>query len=318
MNTPGIIQREHRASIMELKHLVSFLAVAERLSFIRAAEALNISQPALSAQIRTLEEEVGVPLLVRNRRSVRLTAAGQFFVPEARKVLAQADKAATVARRAALGEVGHLRVAFVSSAALTIVPVAVLEFRTQYAHVQLDLINLRTTTQLKVLRNRSMDVGFVRLPLTDSDLEIAAIHREPLVLVLPKNHRLANSKRVPIRELRDEPFVAYGRRWAPGFYDRITNICREEGFIPNVVQEAGEMHTVIAMVGAGVGIAILPLAPVKAQSSNIVIKQLPASVGPSEIGLVVRKGERSPVVSAFVALCSRICSEMNRKSSNLD
>jgi DNA-binding transcriptional LysR family regulator len=292
---------------VELKHLTSFVAVAERLSFVRAAGQLHISQPALTGQIQKLEEELGVQLFTRNRRMVKLTEAGEVFVEEARACLARARQAADRAQKAARGEVGRLRIGFVSSAALEIVPGIVVEFRRQRPGVTLELINLRTVSQVKGLLGKTVDIGFLRLPLSNDQLSITVIHREEFAVILPKGHRFAKLKTLHIAQLRDEPFIAYGRRWAPGFFDSIVQLCTREGFSPNIIQETGEMYTAIALVAAGAGIAILPQSVALAQSRNVVIKLLPKSTGYSEIALATRAGNNSSLVRSFVSVARSVC-----------
>jgi DNA-binding transcriptional LysR family regulator len=293
---------------MELKNLKSFVAVAEQLSFIRAARLLHLSQSALTEQIQKLEEELGVPLLLRDRRSVKLTAAGIVFLAEARATLARAEQAVERVQKAARGEVGRLRIGFVSSAALEIVPGIVVAFRSQFPAVSLDLTNLRTRSQVKALLSESIDVGFVRLPLSHDQLTIRVIHREPLVVVLPHGHPLANEAQIRLVQLQNEQFVAYARRWAPGFYDAVIQMCTREGFSPEIVQETGEMYTAIALVGAGVGIAILPRSVVLAQSRNVLMKPLPSSLGLSEIAIAVRRFNNSPLIGSFIRAAEKFCS----------
>jgi DNA-binding transcriptional LysR family regulator len=290
---------------MELKHLTSFIAVAEQLSFVRAAERLYLSQPALTGQIQRLEEELGVQLLVRNRRTVKLTDAGKVFLAEARATLSRARLAADRAQKAARGEIGRLRIGFVSSAVLETVPSIVVAFRKQYPEVTLDLMNLRTVSQVKKLIDKTLDIGFLRLPLSNDHLQTTIIHREPFLLVLPKGHPRARDKQVHIANLRNESFVAYGRRWAPGFFDSVVQMCVKEGFSPNIVQETGEMYTAIALIAAGAGIAILPKSVVLAQSKNIVMKPLAGSVPTSEIAIATRVGNNSLIVRSFIELAAQ-------------
>jgi DNA-binding transcriptional LysR family regulator len=289
---------------MELKHLTSFIAVAEQLSFVRAADRLYLSQPALTGQIQRLEEELGVQLLVRNRRTVKLTDAGSVFLAEARATLSRARLAAERAQKAARGEIGRLRIGFVSSAVLETVPNIVVAFRKQYPEVTLDLMNLRTVSQVKKLIDKTLDIGFLRLPLSNEHLQTTIIHREPFLLVLPKGHPRARDKQVHIANLRNESFVAYGRRWAPGFFDSVVQMCVKEGFSPNIVQETGEMYTAIALIAAGAGIAILPKSVVLAQSKNIVMKPLAGSVPTSEIAIATRVGNNSLIVRSFIELAA--------------
>jgi DNA-binding transcriptional LysR family regulator len=289
---------------LELKHLTSFVAVADRLSFVRAAGDLHLSQPALTAQIKHLEEELGVQLFVRNRRTVRLTEAGTLFLIEARATLSRAALAVERVQKAARGEIGRLTIGFVSSAALAVVPNIVIAFRKKNTGVTLDLINLRTASQVKGLLDTSIDIGFLRLPLSHEDLKITVIHRERFVVVLPRGHRLARERRMRIAQLRDEPFVAYGRQWAPGFFDSVVQLCTREGFSPNIIQETGEMYTAIALVAAGAGIAILPRSVVLAQSAKVIMKPLPLSSGVSEIAIATRANDQSPLVRSFLMLAA--------------
>jgi DNA-binding transcriptional LysR family regulator len=295
---------------MELKYLKSFVAVAEQLSFVRAARLLHLSQSALTEQIQKLEEELGVPLFVRDRRSVKLTPLGIVFLAEARATLARARQAVERVQKAARGETGRLRIGFVSSAALEIVPGIVVAFRSQFPAVSLELTNLRTSSQVKGLINESIDVGFVRLPLSHDQLSVRVIHREPFVVVLPLTHSLASEMHLRLVQLQNEPFVAYGRRWAPGFYDAVIQMCTREGFSPEIVQETGEMYTAIALVAAGVGVAILPQSVVLAQSRNVLIKPLPSSAGLSEIAIAVRRLDTSSLVESFVQVAQKYCRQL--------
>lgn len=299
---PHLLHAGRDPSRMELKQIASFVAVAERLSFVRAAEALNLSQPALSAQIHQLEQHIGVRLLERNRRVVRLTDAGAVFLLEARDLLARAKAAGDRARKAAHGEIGRLRIAFVFSAALEVVPQIVADFRGKHPGVRLDLVNLRTVNQVQGLLDESLDIGFLRLPTSHPQLKITIIHREPFAAILPPGHPLAAQPHFSLEMLRDEPFVSYGREWAPGFFDGTMRMCAEAGFSPHVVQETSEMYTAIALTAVGVGVAIVPRSVLSAHSHNVEVRPLPESLGVSEIGVATRASEPSSLVHSFVEL----------------
>lgn len=290
---------------MELRHLRSFVAVAERLSFIQAARQLHISQPALSAQIQHLEDDLKVQLLQRDRRSVRLTPAGEAFLAEALATLKQAEAAVESARRAASGETGILRIGFVASAALELIPSVVLEYRKKFPGVKLELENLRTTTQLSLLRERVIDIGYVRLPVSGHSLVVTRVHREPFALILPATHRFARSKSFDLRMLEEEPFIAYARQWAPGFYDRWISIFTDAGFSPSIVQETGDMYTAVFLVAAGAGISVIPRGLVARRPRGVVVRPLPEAIQ-SEIGIAVRAGDSSPLVRGFLALSKAI------------
>jgi len=287
---------------MEFRQIKSFLALAESLSFTKASQQIYLTQPALSTQIRNLERELGVILFDRTRHKVEITEAGRVFQAEARELTELAARALRRTRQASRGEVGLLRIGYVSSAALEIVPPLIRDFRGAFPEVQIELQNMRTTEQAEALREKRIDVGFLRLPHPDPDLRVAAIHRESFVAVFAKSHRLAGARRFSLAALAREEFVAYGRRYAPGFYDQILKACHDAGFSPKVIQETGEMHTTIALIGAGLGVGILPLAPVAAQPRDITYRKLPASFPKSEIGIVTRRDETSRVVANLLKI----------------
>lgn len=244
--------------MLELRHLRYFLAVAETLHFGRAAERLGLSQPPLSVQIRQLEELVGTPLFERDRRSVRLTPAGAVFREEARRTLRQADAAVEAARAAATGESGTLRIGFVSSAPFNALPGILRRYREAHPHIGLELREMGTAVQLKALQAGEIDLGLLRLPAQARGVQVELLLREPLVAVLPDSHPLAGSQRVRIQDLRDDPFVLFPRRLGPGLYDRILSFCNEAGYHPEIVQEVEQMHALVGLVAAGLGVTLAP------------------------------------------------------------
>jgi len=273
---------------MELRHLRSFLAVAEYLHFRRAAQTIHLSQPALSLQIRALEDELGVALFVRDRRKTLLTPAGQMFRDEAREMLQRSERAVSRARRAALGQVGILRVGFVSTAVAILVPPIVKRFRELYPDVELELGNVLTADQIVRLRERRLDAGFLRLPVTaEEQLQITVLHQEPFILVLPVAHPLAKAQSLRLHDLRSANFVMYARRQAPGFHDRILGILNSSGVSPHVVQEASDIYSVVALVAAGLGVAVLPSSARLHQIRGVVTRKLPGKLPLSEIALAV-------------------------------
>ena len=226
---------------MELRHIRSFLSIAETLHFGRTAELIHISQPALSLQIRALEEEVGVRLFERNRRKTTLTAAGAAFRDDAAAALSQLEQATRRAKSAANGKLGLLRIGFVSTAGSEIVPNIVREFRQLNPAVEFSLRNILTAEQVHMLETGSLDIGFLRVPIGGhAALDIVVVHREPFVLVVPSSHKLAKRKRVWLREVAGQDFVMYERTYAPGFHDLMVEILRDAGIVPNVTQTVGE------------------------------------------------------------------------------
>jgi DNA-binding transcriptional LysR family regulator len=285
---------------MELRQIRSFLSIAETLHFGRTAELIHLSQPALSLQIRSLEEEMGVRLFERNRRKTTLTAAGSAFRDDAAAALSQLEQAIRRAKLAANGKLGLLRIGFVSTAGSEIVADIVRQFRDLNPEVEFSLRNILTAVQVQMLETGSLDIGFLRLPIGGhSTLDVVTVHREPFVLVVPSSHKLAKRKRVRLREVADEDFVMYERTWAPGFHDLMFGILRDAGIVPNVTQTAGEVPTLISLVASGMGITIMPASAVKHSAASVVACNVVDRIPISEIGIAVRKGARAPVVDNF-------------------
>jgi DNA-binding transcriptional LysR family regulator len=285
---------------MELRQIRSFLSIAETLHFGRTAELIHLSQPALSLQIRALEEELGVRLFERNRRKTTLTAAGSAFRDDAAAALSQLEQAIRRAKLAANGKLGLLRIGFVSTAGSEIVADIVRQFRDLNPEVEFSLRNILTAGQVEMLETGSLDIGFLRLPIGGHPiLDVVTVHREPFVLVVPSSHKLAKRKRVRLREVADEDFVMYERTWAPGFHDLIFGILRDAGIVPNVTQTAGEVPTLISLVHSHMGITVMPLSAVKHTVASVVACNIADRIPISEIGIAVRKGVRAPVVDNF-------------------
>jgi len=295
------------------RQLKSFIALAEELHFGRAAKRVNLSQPALSLQVQGIEEELQVKLFFRNRRRTELTQAGEVFLVEARDVLLRTEQAITTVRRAALGQVGTLRIGFISTAAAIITPNLVKRFRDRYANVDIELRNVLTWDQLAQLQERKIDVGFLRMPLpTPSDISTRVIHRERFVLLLPADHALAQIKTLSLSECQGANFVMYTRKMAPGFHDLTMNILHTNGLTPHVVQEAAEMYTLISLVATGLGIAIVPASVALHMVENVVVRELPTVQARSEIAIAWKKDNVSPTTQLFLKMALR---RVNERSS---
>jgi DNA-binding transcriptional LysR family regulator len=285
---------------MELRQIRSFLSIAETLHFGRTAELIHLSQPALSLQIRALEEEVGVRLLERNRRKTTLTAAGVAFRDDAAAALSQLDEAIRMARLAARGKLGILRIGFISTVGSEIVPTIVRQFRELNPEVEFSLRAITTADQVPMLETGSLDIGFLRLPIGGHPtLDVATVHREPFVLVVPASHNLAKRKRVRLREVAGHEFVMYERTYAPGFHDLILGLLREAGIVPNVSQTAAEISTLISLVAAQMGVAILPASAVKHSVASVIACDIVDKIPVSEIGIAFSKRDRAAVVDNF-------------------
>jgi DNA-binding transcriptional LysR family regulator len=289
---------------VELRHLRYFVAVADELNFRRAAERLHISQPPLSQQIRALERELGVQLLVRNRRRVELTHAGEAFLREAREILAAAEHAAESARRAARGEIGQLAVGFVGSAMYGALPEILRNYRMHHPNVELRLRELQTAPQLRALRAGELDVGVIRPSAArrETDLEIVTIQYDQVVAAIPEAHPLAASEAITPAELEDEPLVLLARRDAPGVHESLDSALAANGKAPNVIQEVPEIQTVIGLVAAGLGISLVPDTVGRVERPGVAYRPLAGTSSVFELALAWRASETSPVLEGFLAV----------------
>src|SRR5271154_1038431 len=285
---------------MELRQIRSFLSITETLHFGRTAEMIHLSQPALSLQIKALEEEVGVRLFERNRRKTTLTAAGLAFRDDAGAALSQLEQAMRSARLAANGKLGLLRIGFISTVGSEIVPNIVRQFRELNPEVDFSLRAIPTADQVQMLESGSLDIGFFRLPIGGhSALDVVTVHRERFVLVVPASHKLAKRKRVRLSEISGEDFVMYERIYAPGFHDLIFGMLRDVSIVPDISQTAAELSTLISLVDAHMGVAILPLSAVKHSVASVVACDIVDRIPMSEIGIAVSERGRAPVVDKF-------------------
>jgi DNA-binding transcriptional LysR family regulator len=287
---------------MELRHLRYFVTLAEELHFGRAARRLHLSQPPLSMQIKSLEQELGTTLLLRTQRRVELTAAGEAFLKEAREILARVSAAAEAARRAARGETGELEVGFVSVADYNILPPALREFRHRSPGIRLTLREATTDVQLRDLVEERMDVGFLMAPVADERLQALPLLRERLVAALPERHPAAGGRGpVSLKRLADSPFILFPRHMAPRLHDMVIGFCAAVGFAPRVEQEAVQMQTIISLVSAGLGVALIPESLRHLGRTGVVYRPLREPSPLTEIALAWRARDARPALQRFIA-----------------
>ena len=286
--------------MVELKRLRCFVAVAEELHFGRAAVRMHMAQPPLSVQIRRLEDAVGVALLSRGTRHVALTSAGRTLYEHACRILAQTEAAIVATRQVARGEAGNLSVGFVSTADYGLLPQIVRAYRTRHPGVVLQLREMTTDGQLEALRQNSLDVAVVIGPVESAFLGYRSLGREPLIVALPETHALAGSVgSVPLKRLASEPFILFPRPLAPHLYDAIVGLCSRAGFTPRIEQEAIQMQTIVSLVSAGLGIAIVPGSMRNLARAGICYVALGRPSAYVETGMAWRIDDGSPKLHAF-------------------
>lgn len=289
---------------MTFLRLRYFIAVAEELHFGRAAKRLAVTQPSLSRQITLLEEEIGVPLLVRDTRSVALTRAGREYLGQAREILRGVSSAAESARRAERGESGRLSVAFYYIAGLGILPPVLREFRQRYPKVSLELHELPSKTQIAEILKGTIDIGIVHEPSAMKSVSAETIHREAMVAALPSTHRLARRSALRLPDLRAESFIMFPHGEGSALRERIITSCSAAGFSPNIAAGAKMVVTVIGLVAAGMGIAILPAVCAKVRHPQVVFRKLsPAIEIDSGVIWNGHAAHLSPAARAFIEVC---------------
>ncbi|HVW68032.1 MAG TPA: LysR family transcriptional regulator [Steroidobacteraceae bacterium] len=286
---------------MELRQLRYFIAIAEEGNLSRAAGRLHVSQPPLSTQMKSLEEELGVQLLERSNRGVTLTAAGAVFLEEARALLARLEHARSKAVRAGRGAVGTLAIGFVSIADYSILPHTLKRFRAGFPQVEVQLHELTTDVQIRELRSARLDVGIALAPVDEPDLEFECVQREELLLALPAGHPAAKSPgAIDLRALSKASFIVPPREIAPGLYDLTISRCRSSGFIPQITQQARQMQTVIGLVSCGMGVALVPASVRNLKRTGVQYRQLRGKAAVVELGILRLRNTVEPIREHFV------------------
>lgn len=290
-----------------MQRLRQFVVLAEELHFGRAAERLNMTQPPLSMQIRSLEEEIGSQLFHRTKRRVELTEAGEVFLSEARRLLDQMEKAVLLAQRAGRGEIGHLRIGFITTADYSVLPPLLLEFCRNYPDVVLSLAELTSDAQLREFADGNLDVGFVVAPLNDPDTHCEIIFSEPLIAALPAQHDLANEPGpLPIEALANEGFISSPRTTAPYHYDKTLAFTEAAGFTPRIAQVAVQMQTIISLVSGGLGVAIVPACMRNLQRTGVVYRELNPATPIFNTAIAWPKKKPSKSLEAFIGVVRKV------------
>jgi DNA-binding transcriptional LysR family regulator len=288
---------------MELRHLRYFCAVADFGTFAKASERLHISQSAISEQIADLEQEIGGALLDRSQRRTRLTPQGMLFLDEARKILAASERALEVTRRSIHGEVGTLSIGFFHWGTQGFFARIIREYRKLFPEVKLSLHEMLAVTQLDALTTGKIDIGFTRPlePPFNRTLRDELLFREPLLVVLPRDHPLAGPT-VELAELAAEPFVMRGREDMPSLFDNIVALCTGAGYSPRIVNTMSTWSGILTMVESGEGIALVPSGVRHLRNSGVVFAELKPETIELGIAIAWNPAHENPLQRAFLAL----------------
>jgi DNA-binding transcriptional LysR family regulator len=255
---------------MEIAWLEAFIAVTEELHFSRAAKRCHVSQPAVSKQIRQLEERLGVVLFERTRRSVRLTGPGSALVSVARQSLDAVQRMQRLANDLSAGESGQLRIGFTPTAPSEVLPELVRRFRRRHPKVSVELVEMSSQEQRQALSNGQLDVALVRQAsvygahsprsrqVGDGELTFLPLVEERLIVAVSRDAPLAKARTVSLDALRDQSWVLVRREASPTVYDAIIAACLRSGFSPFVAHTGLQLHSVLAMVASGLGVSMVP------------------------------------------------------------
>ncbi|MCU4182480.1 LysR family transcriptional regulator [Bosea sp. BH3] len=293
--------------MFELSQLRCFVAVAEELHFGRAAARLNMTQPPLSRQIQILERILDVALLERSNRTVRLTPAGHSFLAEARRLLKLAESAALLAKRVAKGKAGSINIGFTAASAYSYVPQLVAACRRELPEVEIALKEMVSGDQLKRLDSGEIDVGLLRPPVPRTGLRAFRVCAEAMIAAVPTGHPLARAEALSLEELAAEPFITYAPYEARYFHDLVVELFTRAGLVPDYVQHLAQIHSILAMVHSGVGVAMVPEAAVSLHFSGVVLRPLALpQQRRAELYFVSREDNDNPLLPTIATLAREL------------
>lgn len=292
--------------MLDLTQLRCFVTVATELSFSRAAVRLNMTQPPLSRQVKLLEHHLGTALFTRSTRSVALTAAGRAFFVEAQGLLERAQAAELSARRFAQGDIGTVKVSFVPSAVYEFLPKVIADTRISQPDIDISLEEMNSFEQHEALSARRIDLGIVRQVTRHEGLNSAHLMSEPFVLAVPLSHPLASAPTVGVGDLHRQPMVMYSNSaWQP-FNELLTGLLRREKVAPHYVQWLGSTLTILALVDAGVGLALVPRSARRIRFENLVFREIELGQGvESELHMIWREDNDNPAFALLLQAIQR-------------
>lgn len=300
---------------MELRHLRYFAAVVKWKGYREASRRLHIAQPAISQTVRDLEEELGLKLFSRAKRVAQLTPEGKLFYGEALRTLAQAEAAINTAKRAAKGEMGQLAIGFLGSATYAFLPELVRKYKAQFPGVKLALQELTPLQQEIAFDKGEIDIGFTRTLSTEQSQTFSSrcLYRDPMMAVLPYSRRI-ETKRLRLTDLASDSFVLFHREGSPSLFDTITGMCNKAGFSPRVENEPNLMQTVLSLVEAEQGVAIVPACVTNLRSHGVCFYRLLPDDTRVELVVAWKKENQSVVLRAFLDLIDANAAWIRKKA----
>ncbi|GAB5410315.1 MAG: LysR substrate-binding domain-containing protein [Balneolaceae bacterium] len=243
---------------IEFRHLKYFNTVAKELHFRKAAEKLFITQPALSRQIKQLEEYVGAELLSRNKRTVTLTKSGEYLLSETEYLFNHLEFLRQNIQLIQNGEEGEIRIGFVGSAMQRVIPVLLKRINNESSRVHSVLTELTNQDQIDRVLHDKLDLGFIRSMRLPTGLKKMTVHEEPFCLVLPKDHPISQDNFDTVKDFQEENFILFSSQYSHGYYEKILSIFEDQGFTPKVSHESVHANSIFRLVENKLGIGIVP------------------------------------------------------------
>jgi DNA-binding transcriptional LysR family regulator len=286
---------------MELRHLLYFKTVAEELHFRNAAIKLFISQPPLSRQIKELEEELGAQLFTRKNKRVALTDAGKYFKEEVDVIFSRLEESKNVVKQIHKSESGELKIGYISSVYQSYLAEILMAMREVFPHIKTNLHEVPTLTQIKALEQGTLDVGILRAPVHSQELKVQTLFFDPFMVVVPSAKTIFKTQEDLAGFLKDSHFIFFNKEFAPHYNDKLLEICGRMGFKPEIVHEANNVHSILQLIEAGLGVSILPLS-LKQQYgylnvSFIELENIPVD---TEVVLAYKQSNRSAALKWFI------------------
>jgi len=289
-------------SMFDLKQLQCFVAVAEELHFGRAAKRMHMTQPPLSRQIQLLEFELQVQLFLRTSRSVRLTPAGKVFLYEAMRILGLAHSSTISAQRIARGEAGLIRLGFTAGSSYSFLPKLLARTSSSLKDINFVLAEMVTKQQVEALEFNALDIGLQRRPSAQDGWETICVAREKMMLAIPRSHRLAKGRLPVLADLRGQPFITFSPRDGYYFFQLIDGLFAQASISPTYVQQISQIHSILALVSAGLGVALVPESASMLHFGGIVLRPLKMHAVFADLHLVWKTDNKNPALPVFIDL----------------
>jgi len=285
--------------MLDLGQVRCFVAAATELNFRRAAALLNMTQPPLSRQIQLLEDNLGVMLFERIGRTVKLTTEGRVFLADATRLLNLAEQAESTVRRASKGKTGRVRLGFTGAAGYELIPELLVAAADVLPEIDVVLLELVSAAQIEAFAANTIDLGFLRPLPSRQKLEFLLVDEEPLIVALPKRHMLCQFEQIALKQLDEQPFIMHSPTQGKYFHDRIMGMLATEGVNLNIAQYIDQTPTILSLVRAGLGVAILPASAQRFHYDNVEFRFIAQHSIRAEMSMAWRADQDNPAVIAF-------------------